>query len=166
MALVHNCLIRGLNAIYRQAPYIRTGDDIRDFLGYIKAWCLTLSVHHKTEEAVSFPLFEAMTGVIGVMDTNVSQHEAFHDGVESLEEYATACQDYKAVYDGNHVRDIIDSFGKILTEHLADEIRTLEAMDEYEERIDWELWTEKTKDHAISLPGMVSPKHAPPNDME
>ncbi|KAH8585675.1 hemerythrin HHE cation binding domain-containing protein [Bisporella sp. PMI_857] len=154
MALVHNCIIRGLNAIYRQAPYVSTRSDIHDFIGYIKAWCLTLSVHHDTEEAISFPLLEAMTGVKGIMNANVLQHEAFYHGLKALEVYATACHDYKAAYDGNFVREIIDKFGPTLTVHLADEIKTLEAMDDYEERIDWELWTEKTKEHAINLPGM------------
>jgi len=112
-------------------------------------------VHHKTEEAVSFPLLEIMTREKGVMDTNIAQHKAFHHGLNALEVYATACQNYKAIYDGSFVRKIISEFGMILTEHLADEIETLEAMNDYEERIDWEIWTDKTKEHAISLPGMV-----------
>ena len=155
MALVHNCIIRSLNAIYLQAPHVHTRDDIRDFLEYIKAWCLTLGVHHDTEEAVSFPLFTAMTGVEGIMEQNIVQHEAFHPGLEALDAYATACQDYKEAYNGKRVVEIIEEFAPILTTHLDDEITTLDALDEHEERIDWELWTDKTKEHAIKLPGMV-----------
>ena len=37
MVLVHNCIIRGLNSIYLQAPHVKP-KDYKDFIGYSFCW--------------------------------------------------------------------------------------------------------------------------------
>jgi hypothetical protein len=73
MALSHNVIIRGLNSIYRQAPHLEV-DDVSDFIAYAKCWFEVLDAHHTSEETSLFPQIEAMTGEIGIMESNIEQH--------------------------------------------------------------------------------------------
>ncbi len=61
MALGHNVFIRGMNSIYRQAPYIKPEDHM-DFINYAKCWAEVLDAHHTMEETSLFPQIEARTG--------------------------------------------------------------------------------------------------------
>lgn len=38
MVLAHNCMIRSLNSMYLQAPYLKSDADSRDLLLYAKVW--------------------------------------------------------------------------------------------------------------------------------
>ena len=73
MALGHNVIIRGLNSIYRQAPYIGPQEAV-DFVAYGKCWHEVLEAHHKMEETVLFPEIEEKTEMKGIMEVNVEQH--------------------------------------------------------------------------------------------
>ena len=65
------------------------------------------------------------------MEANVSQHHAFHDGVESFIAYAKDCLSGKQKFDGNKVVSMIDGFGPTLVEHLGDEIPTIKGLSQY-----------------------------------
>lgn len=66
MAHLHNCIIRDLNCIYLQAPYVRAAEDARDFLFFIKAWSSFVKHHHDVEEELVFHRLEAFTGKTAV----------------------------------------------------------------------------------------------------
>lgn len=38
MALAHNAMIRSLNSMYLQAPYLKSDEDGRDLIQYAKFW--------------------------------------------------------------------------------------------------------------------------------
>ncbi|KAK1058244.1 hypothetical protein LTR74_013530 [Friedmanniomyces endolithicus] len=132
MALAHNGILRGLNSIYLQAPYMpRDGsNDVKDFLTYCSCWCESMHHHHEAEEGEFFPNIERISGVEGLMSRNVEQHRAFTPGFDEFQTYAKTC----AVkdYDGQKVRNLIDSFAEPLTKHLHEEIDTLRALDKYD----------------------------------
>ncbi|RDW68654.1 hypothetical protein BP5796_09311 [Coleophoma crateriformis] len=121
MALVHNVLIRGLNAIYLQASNISLEQDIKDFCTFMYAWSLTLHAHHDNEESLGFPFLEEMTGIQGLLDINVQQHRLFDEGLKSFDLYVASVKDGLAKYDGAHVRRLIDTLAPPLFEHLAAE---------------------------------------------
>ncbi|KAF2164693.1 hypothetical protein M409DRAFT_25086 [Zasmidium cellare ATCC 36951] len=129
MALAHNGLIRGLNAIYIQAPHIPK-DAIQDFLTYCQCWCETMHHHHDGEEENFFPNIERITGVKGLMERNVQQHRAFTPGFEAFQEYADKCRVEE--YEGAKVRSLIEGFAEPLSQHLHEEIDTLRALDKYD----------------------------------
>lgn len=58
MALAHNMILRGLNSIYQQAPWIQQRDT-QDFLEYCKLWLQVITVHHSGEEKHFFPYIES-----------------------------------------------------------------------------------------------------------
>ncbi|CAK7236712.1 hypothetical protein SBRCBS47491_009731 [Sporothrix bragantina] len=130
MACVHNCLIRGINAIYLQAPHIKPADQ-KPFLNFASLWGKMINMHHKEEEVVFFPNIEKLAGEPGIMEDNVEQHHLFHEGLERYIAYVQACLEGKEAYDGKTLVGFIDSFGAILTQHLTDEISTLMGLRKY-----------------------------------
>lgn len=132
MTHLHNMLLRVLNSIYNQAPYVSTPSDIKDFLSLVNHWRDELDHHHLTEEKCFFPAVEAATGLKGIMEANVEQHHLFEPGLEALGKYATetSVEDY----DGKKLQAIIDEFGVILSKHLNEEIETLISLKEYDDK--------------------------------
>lgn len=63
------------------------------------------------------------------MEKNVTQHEAFGPGLKAYHAYVyeTSPSDFS----GKKLREIIDSFGEIITTHLSEEIDTLLSLDKY-----------------------------------
>jgi hemerythrin-like domain-containing protein len=131
MAFAHNAMLRGLNAIYLQAPHI-SPEDVPDFQFFIASWASWVLHHHTIEETKMFPAFELVRGVaLGSLQNNVKQHHEFADGLSTLHNYAE--QSSPTLYSGVRVQSLIDGFAKVLRQHLADEIDTLWAMDSVEQ---------------------------------
>ncbi|KAB5582960.1 hemerythrin HHE cation binding domain-containing protein [Coniochaeta sp. 2T2.1] len=134
MAQVHNLMVRGLNAIYLQAPHIKP-QDVKPFVNYMTLWLELLHVHHSGEEEEFFPDLERMAGEKGMMEANVEQHHAFHDGLEALHGYVKNVAAGKAEYDGQKVCSMIDAFGTTLNQHLADEVPTIQGLRKYGDKM-------------------------------
>ncbi|KAH8903565.1 hemerythrin HHE cation binding domain-containing protein [Coniochaeta sp. PMI_546] len=134
MACVHNLLIRGLNAIYLQALYIKPADE-KSFVNYILTFSALLHAHHTGEEVDFFPTVEAMAGEKGMMEANVEQHHAFHDPLEAFDQYIQAIAAGQDKYDGKKVVGLIDAFGPALMQHLADEIPTIQGLRKYGDKM-------------------------------
>ena len=126
MAHAHNCIIRGLNSMYLQAPYLRCESDIPDFLFFCKVWCDWVDHHHRLEEEHMFSAFESLSGTPGSMATNIEQHHAFEKGLHDLHNFATTT--VSKAYDSNTFIKILDSFAEELHSHLLVEIDTLLAL--------------------------------------
>src|SRR5947207_14806835 len=68
MALTHNTIFRGLNAIYSQATQVLPGtQDAADLLLYCEITCNFIHNHHFVEESVYFPEIEKATGIPELM---------------------------------------------------------------------------------------------------
>lgn len=156
MCLIHNVFIRILNCIYLQARNVKTEADASDFATFIHAWIVTIHEHHGNEEKYFFPWMEKCIGVDGFMEKNVEQHHAFNPGLEALEKYVNALRAKEDVYDGEKIISLIDGFGTTLTDHLKDEIKTLEDLAQYESKIDWKAWNKLTQDIAVKTADKVS----------
>jgi len=130
MSLAHNVLIRGLNAIYQQAPFIPPSV-APDFIVFIRAWIDAIHNHHSAEETFFFPRIARYTDQADIMATNIQQHESFDKGLEDLKQYADEVATKPATYEGARVRGIIDGFAPDLVSHLHDEIGTLLALEQF-----------------------------------
>ncbi|KFY49991.1 hypothetical protein V495_00385 [Pseudogymnoascus sp. VKM F-4514 (FW-929)] len=136
MVLAHNAMIRGLNSMYLQAPYLKSEADNRDILLYAKFWIEWIHHHHECEEEILFPGFERVSGVEGMMAANVVQHHEFTPGFDIFVKYVKDCLDDKSEerFAADKFRQLIDGFAPKLTLHLADEIPTLLSLDKYDEK--------------------------------
>jgi len=66
------------------------------------------------------------------MERNVEQHHAFHPGMESWTQYTSECVNGLQNFDAARFKNLIDQFAPQLVTHLADEIPTLLALDNYD----------------------------------
>jgi hypothetical protein len=132
MTHVHNFLIRGLNSIYQQAPHVHDVTDARDLLVYCSAWVMMINHHHDSEESQLFPDLEELAQNPSIMAGNKEQHEKFHDGLEAFQHYAETADPQK--YSWLELKDIIDGFAPSLMLHLREEIGTLLALRDLDNR--------------------------------
>ncbi|KAK3181491.1 hypothetical protein K4F52_007201 [Lecanicillium sp. MT-2017a] len=131
MALAHNSILRSLNASMNQCQAIKAGSTAAaDFLVYNQFIYEVLKQHHDIEEEYLFGALETLMGVPGGMDQNLQEHKDFEAGLENFRKYVfnTSAQQY----DGNKLRSLLDSFGKIVEKHLHNEIPTLLDLHRYD----------------------------------
>jgi hypothetical protein len=60
------------------------------------------------------------------MKENLEQHHAFQAGFDAFRKYSNEIQQDPSIYDGSKIIEILTQFGDIFTQHLHDEIETLE----------------------------------------
>ena len=60
------------------------------------------------------------------MQQNIDQHALFHTGFETMDAYFTSVQRDPSIYNGQKVRDMIETFGQVFVSHLTQEIDSLE----------------------------------------
>jgi hemerythrin-like domain-containing protein len=165
MANAHNALIRGLNAIYLQCPHVHEEQDIADFALYIKTWGDTVHHHHETEEKFLFPELERIAKAEGatelVMATNEQQHRLFEAKVAAQTEYAQDVLQKKRKYDSNELKDLIDQFAPVLTEHLHEEINTLFQLEKYRDTASMKKAMDRTGQEAAKNADVVGLIAAP-----
>jgi hemerythrin-like domain-containing protein len=138
MAIVHNILIRSLNAIYLQVDSVaaraqrpEAEQDVRDFLTYCQCWCDTIKHHHHAEEEIYFPAIEAFADQKGVMDENVDGHLAFSAGLEEFTRYVYNAEANLDLFGAGEVKRLIDGFAPAFMAHMHDEIPTLLGLKKY-----------------------------------
>ena len=129
MAHTHNCMLRGLKAIYHQAPYVTTHVDIADLVHLTASWVAWLTTHHHMEENTVFPGFESALGKPGFLAAAVEQHDAFEKEVDGLRQYAALSKGAEN-FDAGELRKRIEALGPLVREHLADEVTMLKVMRE------------------------------------
>lgn len=134
MAHTHNAILRGLNSIYLQSPYINTTanlNDKSDFLFFTKTWASWVTHHHKIEEEILFPGFERVTGVSGLMARDVRQHHGFERELQGLSKYVSEVTAEEVR--GDEIRGRIEEFGERFRVHLEQEVEGLVGLGVYEE---------------------------------
>ncbi|KAH7383816.1 hypothetical protein BKA66DRAFT_85706 [Pyrenochaeta sp. MPI-SDFR-AT-0127] len=129
MANVHNLILRGLNAIYLQAPYVSKAQDVADFMLYVHAWADMVHHHHSVEEAIFFPRAEELAREAGLpeslMKSNFDQHHEFEPKMAEMARWADRVREGKEEYKSEFLVGMIDRFAPILKQHLHEEIDTL-----------------------------------------
>ncbi|KUI68305.1 hypothetical protein VM1G_03929 [Cytospora mali] len=161
MCLVHNVLLRGINSVYLQCVNVevQSPESIPDFVNYAEQWGLSVHEHHETEETFFFPEIESFAGAEGIMEASVGQHEAFHDGLAAFMGYIDAVKSGRETYSGERLKGIIESFMPVLREHLWDEVKTLLALEEFEDKGDWVAWFKRTQAAILKKTGNADMKY-------
>lgn len=146
MALVHNLVLRGLNAAYNQCLSVTPGTQAaQDFLIFNQCVFEMLKSHHDMEEEELFPRLEKALNQPGAMATNVAEHHDFHDGLMRFHDYVfqTDAEDYN----GPTLHAIIESFGSLVEKHLHNEIAPLYDLHIIESNALKALWNDVEKDY-------------------
>jgi hemerythrin superfamily protein len=148
MIVIHNIVIRTMNAVYIQSENVTNPKDVADFLEYCAVWVSFLHSHHNEEEKYVFPDIEKLAGVPGLMAGNVEQHAAFHGGVDAFGAYVDSVKSGKEKYDGAKIKEHVDAFMPALYKHLQEEISTLKGLKKFD-KVDWKKFWDETSARII-----------------
>ncbi|KAM7211757.1 hypothetical protein V8F06_012859 [Rhypophila decipiens] len=132
MGSSHNNILRVLNSMYNQAPYVKKEDDMRDLLQLTLFWIDWIDNLHRAEETILFPLIGEVTGGPNIMEADIQQHEAFQPGFDKLQEYAAACLDpseSEVSFNAEQYVKLVDAFVYEFRQHLVDEVASFAAID-------------------------------------
>lgn len=103
------------------------GMSISQFLSLGEQFVSQLTMHHGIEERHIFPLLGKKMPAFRNELELIGQHKEIHKGLDKLEEYFSACRSGEKDFRLTELKEILDSFGKVLWEHLDDEVEQLKA---------------------------------------
>ena len=100
---------------------------IRQFIQVGESFVRRLTMHHNIEETYVFPMLGRKMPKFRAQDHLKKQHEAIHIGFDKLEEYLGQCSRGERELRMSELGEVMAGFGKVLWEHLDDEVNELRA---------------------------------------
>ncbi|KAI0206056.1 hypothetical protein F4808DRAFT_455544 [Astrocystis sublimbata] len=154
IAHIHNAMLRGLNAIYLQAPYVHRPQDITDLSFLAQSWSTWLLDHHDLKEREILPGFEAVLGIpVGTLASTLTLPRGYDSATASDSDklkgmaiegddellsvllhrvYAYASTTYKSpqAYDAMVLCGLLEALADVLVPHLTSQVGLLISMRE------------------------------------
>ncbi|KAI0174921.1 hypothetical protein BJ166DRAFT_575081 [Pestalotiopsis sp. NC0098] len=122
----HNAALRGLNAIYIQAPHIHDLQDITDFLFLVQCWGLWVQYYDDLRRNSIFPKFEeALQKEPGFFLVQLREEYDFIPFLDRLLHYVQETHAQVETYDSMIFQDLVHELGVVYRAHLADTISIL-----------------------------------------
>ena len=100
---------------------------IRAFLNTGQEFCHHLTLHHTIEDQHIFPVLARKMPAFKKEMELLTHHKLIHDGVEKFEEYLQKCRSGEKELRLGEMKEIMDTFGEVLWEHLDEEVKQLKA---------------------------------------
>ena len=100
---------------------------IRAFLNTGLQFCHHLTVHHTIEEQHIFPVLARKMPAFKKELELLTQHKQIHNGLDKFEDYLDKCKTGERELRLEEAKEIMDGFGKVLWQHLDDEVAQLGA---------------------------------------
>jgi len=129
MTLMHNILIRGMNSIYNQAPFVAEAD-LADFVAYSGVFCEVLDNHTRGEEVHMFPEIEKATGQQGLMSFNTSEHDQITPHLLALKTYLQTPHT-PTTFSATHLQSLLTTLSVPLLSHFRSEIPEITALSRF-----------------------------------
>lgn len=104
-----------------------SGMSIRQFLATGEQFVQQLTMHHGIEEKHIFPILAKKMPAFRKELELLTQHKEIHKGLDKLGDYLEACRCGEKELRLSELKEILDGFGKVLWEHLDDEVKQLGA---------------------------------------
>ena len=103
------------------------GMSIRAFLNTADQFCHHLTLHHTIEEQHIFPVLAKKMPAFKKELELLSQHKEIHNGLDKFEDYMKKCRSGEKELRLGEVKEVMDTFGEVLWQHLDDEVNQLKA---------------------------------------
>jgi hemerythrin-like domain-containing protein len=103
------------------------GMSIKQFLSMGQQFCHHLTVHHTIEEQHIFPVLAKKMPAFRKELELLTQHKQIHNGLDKFEKYLEECANGERELRMGEMKEILDGFGKVLWQHLDDEVEQLGA---------------------------------------
>lgn len=104
-----------------------SGMSIRQFLAAGLEFCHHLHLHHSIEEKHVFPVLAMKMPAFSRELELLTQHKQIHKGLDVFQRYLEECKNGEQALELGKMKDIMDTFGTVLWQHLDDEVRELGA---------------------------------------
>lgn len=128
MAHQHNAALRGLNAMYLQAPHVHAPQDIADFFFLMQCWGLWVQHYDDLRRKRMFPTFEEILHKPGCILSRLRGDLEFKPSLNRLLDYVKETHPRVETYDPRIYQELIMKFGLIYQAHLANTICILCAL--------------------------------------
>lgn len=100
---------------------------IRAFLNVGEQFCHHLTIHHTIEEQHIFPILAKKMPAFKKELQLLTQHKQIHAGLDEFEAYLAQCRSGEREVRLEEMREVMETFGKVLWEHLDEEVHELRA---------------------------------------
>ncbi len=129
MDLFHNHFRSSWNMLYDSCVQNKRagGQSIRSFLSAGLQFCQQLEMHHGIEETYVFPMLAKKMPEFRNKEELIAQHKQIHKGLDKLQDSLEKCRSGEQELRLSELKVIMDSFGKVLWQHLDQEVKTLGA---------------------------------------
>ena len=97
--------------------------DLRNWIGYVDSWIVSLEHHHYTEEKILFPFFQEHNINI---ELELQQHEKLHKDLNKIKIFLTNCKKDISFYDPEKLKNFLNEMEANLKTHLEEEISHLD----------------------------------------
>ncbi|CAI6277020.1 unnamed protein product [Periconia digitata] len=104
-----------------------SGMSIRQFMSVAERLIQGLTMHHTIEEQHVFPVLAKKMPAFRKELELLTHHKLIHEGLERLEEYLNGCKSGETEFRMGEMKNVMDSFGGTLWEHLDAEVKQLGA---------------------------------------
>jgi len=104
-----------------------SGMSIGQFLSLGEQFVSGLTMHHGIEERHMFPLLGKKMPAFSNEVELLAQHKQIHKGLDKLDDFFSACRSGEKDFRLSELKEIMDSFGAVLWQHLDDEVAQLGA---------------------------------------
>ncbi|ETS78109.1 hypothetical protein PFICI_10171 [Pestalotiopsis fici W106-1] len=121
----HNAALRGLNAIYLQAPHLQDLQDITDLLFLVQCWGLWVQYYDNLRRNSIFPQFEEALQKPGFLLARIQEETDFIPSLDRLLHYVQETHAQVETYDAGIFQGLINDVGVPFRSHLADTISIL-----------------------------------------
>jgi Hemerythrin HHE cation binding domain len=139
MQLFHNHFRHTFNEIYGRCDNISADPDDSDQLDNLLATAFGLyrhlDAHHSIEEyhrhlrfnfrTYIFPILRERMPHFAPQGDHLKEHEEIHRGLDEYVAYIRKCRNDSKEWDGEKMKEIMDSFREILFKHLDHEVESL-----------------------------------------
>jgi hemerythrin-like domain-containing protein len=125
----HNNFRQTWNILYTAAETSKrpNGMSLRQFIHLGLEFCNHLTMHHGIEEQHFFPILAKKMPAFRKELQLLTQHKEIHKGLDKLDVYLNACRWGEKELRMGELKEILDGFGKVLWQHLDDEVKQLGA---------------------------------------
>ncbi|KAL2202692.1 hypothetical protein CC79DRAFT_1372852 [Sarocladium strictum] len=130
MDLFHNHFRSTWNILYTACTTGKRPSNLtlRQFLATGLTFADQLTAHHTIEERYIFPMLSSRMPEFDVKKGDlVKQHEEIHKGLDEFQGYLLRCKQGEEDFEMGELRRRMEGWGKVLWEHLDDEVRGLGA---------------------------------------
>jgi len=103
------------------------GMSIRTFINVGEQFCHHLTIHHTIEEQHIFPILARKMPAFKKELQLLTQHKQIHAGLDKFEAYLAQCKSGERELRLNEMKEVMETFGTVLWQHLDDEVKELRA---------------------------------------